>query len=223
MRRLWKRYFVERALFYRLDKAALEQSFEPGTRPTGPSVHDYELRIQELMQKEKRALQFLLENKDHEDDPVFEERIRELRAEIVAAERKRDAAAKAEMTRIDLPTTKSSWSAAGAFAQRLENARDEELIRLRRMIIQQLRTALAEVRFSNYSIEVVVELPGKPTEESYPFGPISWIRSIESKIEDDVERYFMCDKIYTEDPEYAARMGKAPYKPGSGSYPHPFT
>jgi DNA invertase Pin-like site-specific DNA recombinase len=219
MRRLWKCDLVERALLYRLDKAKLEQTFTGGTQPTGQSAKDYELLIQELTQKQKRALEFLLENKDHEDDPVFELRIRELRAEIVAAERKRDVVAKAELARMDLPAARSSWAEARAFARRLESASDEERVHLRRLIIQRIRTVLAEVRFSSYAIAVVVELPGKPRET--PFAPMSWMRTIEARTDGDVERFFVCEKIYTEDPEHAARLGKEPYKPGWGSYLYP--
>lgn len=47
---------------------------------------------------------------------------------------------------------------------------------------------LAEVRFSSNSIAVVVELPGKPRET--PFGPMRWMRTIETKTDGDVERFF---------------------------------
>jgi hypothetical protein len=177
------------------------------------------LLIQDLTQKQKRTLEFLLENKDHEDDPVFKSKIKELRAGIVAAERQRDRAAKADLARMDLPEARSSWAEARAFARRLENASGEERVHLRRVIIQRIRTVLAEVRFSSNSIAVVVELPGKPRET--PFVPMSWMRTIEAKMDGDVERFFFCDKIYTEDPEHAARLGWEPYKPGAGSYLYP--
>ncbi|QAU44099.1 recombinase family protein [Bradyrhizobium guangzhouense] len=217
--RLWKNELVERSLFRRLDKAVLEQTVVGGAEPTRQSSRDYDLLIQDLVRKQKRVVDFLADSKDHEDDPVFDSKIKTLRAEIAAAERDRDLAAKAELSRANLPETRSSWAEARAFARRLDSASDEERVNLRRLIIQRIRTVFVEVRFSSHSIAVVVELPGKPTE--MPVGPMTWIRTIESKIDEKTQRYFICDKIYTDDPEHAVRMGREPYTPGAGSFLYP--
>lgn len=195
-------------------RTGLVASNRPNTPPrtcrtaeprSGPTAQDYEKRIEDLRHKKRRGLDRLLER----DDPDTELLVEGLRREIADLEKRRDASAKAERSKPDLPATVSAFAAVAAFAQEMEKSDGKERARLRRMIMQQLRAAFSELRFSEHRIDGLIPLPGKPPMKT----PIGLPCQIEVKIEDHdfekLERYYLRHMIFSDDPDHMASLAEA--------------
>jgi DNA invertase Pin-like site-specific DNA recombinase len=200
--RLWKAELAEQALLHQIGPIGLRELVAPAEPRSGPTAQDYEKRIEDLRHKKRRGLDRLLER----DDPDTELLVEGLSREIADLEKRRDASAKAERSKPDLPATESAFAAVAAFAQEMEKSDGKERARLRRMIMQQLRAAFSELRFSEHRIDGLIPLPGKPPMKT----AIGLPRPIEVKIEDHdfekLERYYLRHMIYCDDPDYLASL-----------------
>jgi hypothetical protein len=98
----------------------------------------------------------------------------------------------------------------------MKEAQGEEFIDLRQRMIHQLRSALAEVRFTEHSIHVLVELPGKPPEAAIaalpPWGGIAG----DKETVDRVERYYLNEIVYTDGTGYVLGAAGVQMKLGPG-------
>jgi len=126
----------------------------------------------------------------------YESRVEYLDEEIEEARKRRDEAAAAERSRPHLPTTQSALGTVAALAAKLGNATDEEKARLRTGIVQQLRTAFAEIVFRPVGL---IELPEKPKRVRGAFGSLP--SPIEVRAGEKGERYFMRHVFFRDDPD----------------------
>jgi DNA invertase Pin-like site-specific DNA recombinase len=208
--RHWRQELVERAVFFYLDKGLLEQAFEPTDDQRAPTPEDYEEHLKELRRRLKKAFAYLTEAQT--DDATLKESVDELRREIALVEERQDKSTIAEVTRPDFNALKSKWAAALAFRDRLDRARGKDLIDLRRGMIMQLRSIISEVRFSEHSISVSLEVPRTPPAKLLA----KWMGSVtaESKTVKDIERHYLVEVIYTED----RRILRRPVGRGEGVF-----
>jgi hypothetical protein len=87
---------------------------------------------------------------------------------------------------------------ATLLAAKLDCSTAEQKPAIRTGIIQQLRTAFAEIMFLPHEIVGLIELPEKPKSMKGPFGipkPIS------VRVVDGIERYFYRHMIFCDHPE----------------------
>jgi len=202
--RHWNRAIVEEALFYQLDKAALERFFEPQAEaPMPASEEDYEERIKDLRRQLANAFKYLV--KDTTEDPTLTKEVNDLREQIASIEEEQNLAVETVTARPDLPSTREAWAAALTFRDRLKNANGAELIDLRQKMLLQLRTILSEVRFSRDSIHVAIEISRKPSAKMMS----AWLGTAwtETKTVDKIERHYLLKMIYTEDVRFTRRVG----------------
>jgi hypothetical protein len=135
----------------------------------------------------------------------LERRAESLVLEIAELRGLRDKAVAEERSRPHLPTTQSALGTVAALAAKLGESTVEEKTALRTGIIQQLRTAFAEIVFRPNSIVGLIELPEKPKSMKGAFGlprPID-VR----KAADGEERYFLRHVFFSDDPEELDDLG----------------
>jgi hypothetical protein len=201
--RYWKCETVERAIFHNLGKARIEDAFPKGRSPGEHPTHYYNERVGVLEEKLKNAIDFVFEHPELKNDPTVGARVRDWKKQVDVAKAERDAALRAEVTRPDLEAAKENWKAARSFSERIRTAGGDELVELRRKLILQLRSTLAEVRFSSLSIHVSIELPSRPKEI---IGPPTGLMFEERTVE-GIDRYFLLHLVYTEHPGVLRRLG----------------
>jgi hypothetical protein len=180
-KRLWNAKDVERYLLHQIDPARVTAAFEPAAARTAPSTQEFDAQLVALGEKLQAAMN--------------------LSAEY---EGKSDEAAAAERSRPHLPTIQSALESFADLVSKLANSTAEEKVRLRTVIIQQLRTAFAEIRFGRHSIVGLVELPEKPKSMKGFFGmpnPIAVRKT------DGLERYFLRHAFFSDHPEELADLG----------------
>jgi hypothetical protein len=204
-KRLWNARDVERYLLNQIDPARIAAAFEPSAKRVGPSPRELDMRIAELTAMKVSAIDAALRNAGKKMAAEWESRAETLVDEIAEARKLRDEAAAAERSRPHLPTTQSALGAVAELAAKLGNASDEEKARLRTSIVQQLRTAFAEITFRPYAIVGLIELPEKPKSLKGAFG---MPRPIELRTaKNGKERYFLRHVFFRDDPEELAALG----------------
>jgi hypothetical protein len=144
-----------------------------------------------------------LANEDPRRAAALRERETTLLGEVAALEKVCHIATQERRRRPDLPAIESAFASMRDFAERLAAASDDERLHIRRMMMQQLRTAFAEIRFLDHEIQALIPLPGKPSSLTGPFG---LPRPIEMKKINNGERYYLRHTIYIDDPDYLASI-----------------
>ncbi|MEY9461897.1 hypothetical protein ABH973_002310 [Bradyrhizobium ottawaense] len=161
-KRLWNVKEVERHLLRQIDPASIAAAFEPAAKRKGPSPKEISLQIAELTAMRASALDAALRNAGKRVASVYEDRVEFYDGEIERLRERRDTAAAAERSKPHLPTTQSALGSVAALAAKLETASEAEKGSLRTSIVQQLRTAFAEIVFRPHALVGLVELPEKP-------------------------------------------------------------
>jgi DNA invertase Pin-like site-specific DNA recombinase len=201
-RRLWPAKDVERWLVHHLDPAGIAVAFEPAAKCPERSHKSYDLELAELTAMKDSAIDAALRNAGNALGPELERRAASLVEEIKGLRKRRDQAAAAERSKPHLPTTRSAIETVAALAVKLGTSNAEEKVSIRTALVQQLRTAFAEIVFSAHSIMGLIELPEKPKRMKGAFGipkPIT-VRTAADK----VERFFYRHAIFTDPPEVMA-------------------
>jgi DNA invertase Pin-like site-specific DNA recombinase len=210
--RLWNWGVVDNAILHQVAPKDLLKISAAEIQQTAPTARDYEKQLSRLRKMEKRAIDIMLENDDLGKNPGLRARADELRIEIANVEKRRNAAARTERTKPDLTAAALALTELTDLRSQLQEATDEQQIELRRKIIRHLRTAFAQIRFSDHEIYGLIALPGKPASMTGPFGiPLP----IEVKTVGDEEKYYLRHRICSDDPEYCASLaedGEAPPK-----------
>jgi hypothetical protein len=134
----------------------------------------------------------------------FESRADTLLKQIEEVRKLQDDAAAAERSRPHLPTTQTAIGTVAALAAKLAGSTPEERTVLRTSIVQQLRTAFAEIRFGRHAIVGLIELPEKPKSLRGFFG---MPRPIDVRKTDGVERYFLRHVFFSDHSEELADLG----------------
>jgi hypothetical protein len=204
-KRLWNARDVERYLLHQIDPARIAAAFEPSAKRVGPSPRELDLRIAELTSMKDSAIDTALRNAGKRMAAEWESRAETLVDEIAEARKRRDEAAAAERLRPHLPTTQSALGTVAALAAKLAEAPAEEKAALRTAIIQQLRTAFAEITFRPNALVGLIELPEKPKSLKGAFGlprPIE-IRTAKN----GKERFFLRHVFFRDDPDELAALG----------------
>jgi DNA invertase Pin-like site-specific DNA recombinase len=226
-KRLWNTRDVERYVLRQVDPARIAAAFEPAAKRQGPSPKELSMQIAELTAMRASALDLVLRNQGKRVASVYEDRVEFYNEEIERLRERRDAAAAAEHSRPHLPTTQSALGSVAALAAKLETASEAERGPLRVSIVQQLRTAFAEIVFRPHAIVGLVELPEKPKIRKLGFpttgieirppgkpkigrkgrgaSPVG-IEARQSK-ESERERYFLRHVFFRDDPEEMASLG----------------
>lgn len=217
--RAWKCELVENALLYQLGPRGLEQLSGSGADDSVPSIQEYEARVEAIKLRRQKAYDALMEYEDRDKDGFLRAQLQKCMDDLDDAEKQLDAAIRAERQKPDLPTTQNAINAVAEFGRLLQEASDEERIHIRRMIMQQLRAAFCEVRFSKHTIVVLIALPGKPWMKTTLGIP----RPIEVQQEGAVERYYLRHLIYTDNPEYLEEISNGEAEPGAASYGNRYT
>jgi DNA invertase Pin-like site-specific DNA recombinase len=197
-RRLWKWQTVERALQVQLGPEGLQQLFVP-VAEQDHSAEEFERGLERLKRMHGKLLDELLANEDPRRAAALRERETTLLGEVAALEKVRHVAAQERRRRPDLPAIESAFAAMRDFAARLSAAGEGKRVHIRRVMMQQLRTAFAEIRFLDHEIQGLIPLPGKPGSLTGPFG---MPRPIEVKKVGNGERWFLKHTIYIDDPQY---------------------
>jgi DNA invertase Pin-like site-specific DNA recombinase len=203
-KRLWNARDVERHLLHQIDPARIAAAFEPSAKRVGPSPREYDARIAELTAMRKKALDEWLRDPDTKLGAELKSRAQSLVEEIEEARKRRDEAAAAERSRPHLPTTQSALGSVAALAAKLAEAPAEEKAALRTGIVQQLRTAFAEITFRPHAIVGLIELPEKPKSLKGAFG---MPRPIDVRVVDGAEKYYLRHVFFRDDPEELAGLG----------------
>lgn len=175
-KRLWNAKNVEAYVLQQIDPARVVAPFEPAEKRLGPSPQEFDLLIAERIAMRDAATDAALRNAGKRVASVYEDRVETLSDEIESLQRRREDAAAEERSKPDLSATQSAIRTVGALAEKLDKATDEERISLRTAIIQQLRTAYAEITFRPHAIVGLVELPGKPKPRKAGFPSLFTVR-----------------------------------------------
>jgi DNA invertase Pin-like site-specific DNA recombinase len=204
-KRLWNARDVERYLLHQIDPARIAAAFEPSAKRVGPSPRELDMRIAELTAMKDSAIDAALRNAGKRMAAEWESRAETLVDEIAEARKRRDEAAAAERSRPHLPTTQSALGTVAALAAKLAEAPAEEKAALRTGIIQQLRTAFAEITFRPHAIVGLIELPEKPKSLKGAFGMPRPIEIHTAK--NGKERFFLRHVFFRDDPDELAALG----------------
>jgi DNA invertase Pin-like site-specific DNA recombinase len=202
-RRLWPAKEVERWLVHHLDPAGIAVTFEPAAKRPGRSVRSFDAEIAEKTAMKDSAIDAALRNAGKALGPDLERRAGSLAEEVEDLRKRRDAAA-AERSKPHLPTVRSAIETVAALAAKLGTSSAEEKVAIRTALVQQLRTAFAEILFSRHSIMSLIELPEKP--RTVKFGlqrPVTTRKSADGR-----ERYYLRHPIFTDHPEVLADLGR---------------
>ena len=220
-KRLWNAKNVERYVLAQIDPARVVAPFEPEERRHGPSPEEFASMIAERVAMREAATDAALRNAGKRVASVYEDRVETLNEEIESLQRRREDAAVAERSKPDLLAAQSAISKVGELAEKLEKATDEERVALRIAIIQQLRTAYAEITFRPHALVGLVELPAKPKPrragQPNPFVTRSSAPARGPKKQNGSvvpldpakghERYFQPYVFFRDDPEELAALG----------------
>jgi DNA invertase Pin-like site-specific DNA recombinase len=201
-KRLWNAKDVERYVLHQIDPASIAAALEPPTTP--PSPRPFDRQIADLMRLKDAAIDAALRHAGKAAAADFERRIDAYNEQLEKLRRRREDAAAAERSRPHLPTTQSAISTIASLAAKLAGATSEERTALRTGIVQQLRTAFAEIVFGRHTIVGLIELPEKPKSLKGAFG---LPRPIAVRMVDGVERYFLTQLFFRDDPEELAALG----------------
>jgi hypothetical protein len=200
--RFWRASDVERYLIHQLDPSRLGEVFEPATARSGPSLQEYDSQIAKLTAMKDSAIEAFLRNNGTAFGTDLERRAATLVSEIEEMQKRRDEATAAERSRPHLPTIKSAMETAAMLVAKLDCSTVEQKIAIRTGIIQQLRTAFVEFKFSPHGIAGLIELPEKPKSMKWTFGGHSFPKPISVRVDDDnIERYFYRHAIFYDHPE----------------------
>jgi DNA invertase Pin-like site-specific DNA recombinase len=205
IKRLWPAREVERMLLLHLDPTAITVAFEPAERRPAPSPKSFDTRIAELGAMKDSALDMAIRNAGTALGPELERRAAALVEELADLRRKKEEAAAAERARPHLPTVRTAIETIAELAARLGTANAEERKNIRTSLVQQIRTAFAEVVFSRHSVATLIELPEKPKSMRTAGG---MPKPIVSRTEaDGREKYFYRHPVWTDHPRALNHVG----------------
>lgn len=205
-KRLWNAKDVERYLFHQIDPAQVAAAFEPAEKRAGLSPQEIDAQIAGLVARKQKALDLLMDNEDSVLAPDLKKRAEILHAEIEDKKKQRDAAARADRERPQLPTTQASIESVTALIAKLGSAVDDERTALRIGIIQHLRTIYAEITFHPHAVVGLVELPEKPNVRRGAFG-LPTMPYFMRKDEDGTVRHFLWYVFFSDGPAEMEELG----------------
>jgi DNA invertase Pin-like site-specific DNA recombinase len=222
-KRLWNAKNVERYVLHQIDPGRVIAPFEPAEERRGPSPQEFASLIAERIVMRDAATDAALRNAGKRVASVYEDRVETLNDEIENLQRRREDAAVEERSKPDLSAKQSAMRSVAALAEKLEKATDEERIGLRTGIIQQLRTAYAEITFRPHAIVGLIELPEKPrprkaglpmpieirqpAEPKPRKDPNGAVASTDTNRKTERERYFQRHVFFRDDPDELEAMG----------------
>jgi hypothetical protein len=189
---------------HQIDPARVTAAFEPAAARTAPSTQEFDSQLVALGEKLQAAMNLSAEYEGKSLGLRYKTLAETLNDKIDEVRKQRDEAAAAERSRPHLPTIQSALESFADLVSKLANSTAEEKVRLRTVIIQQLRTAFAEISFGRHSIVGLVELPEKPKSMKGFFGmpkPIQ-VRAIKDK----QPRYFFRHAFFSDHPEELADL-----------------
>ena len=203
-KRLWNAKDVERHLLSQIDPRRVDAAFEPSAKNFGPSPREFDARIAELTGMKNAAIDAALRNAGKAMAGEYESRAESLTEEIAETRRRRDLAAAEERSRPHLPTAQSAIGGVAALGEKLRDCTDEERGPLRTALVQQLRTAFAEIVFRPHAIVGRVELPDRPKPRGGTLGDAPGRYEIRKGEDGKPDRDLLNLVFFRDDPEEMA-------------------